>query len=55
LDTGEIAEQEVTAISVERPIESEDDCRICVRRGLDQEAKPKKRQRKMKHADDADE
>ena len=28
-------------------IEAEDDYRICVRRGRDEETKPKKRQRKM--------
>jgi hypothetical protein len=39
--------QEVPALSDEHQIEAEDDCRICVRRGLDQETKPKKRQRKM--------
>jgi len=32
----------------EQPTEAEDDYRICVRRGRDEETKPKKRQRKMK-------
>ena len=36
----------------EQQIEAEDDYRICVRRGSDQEAKPKKRQRKMKQDTD---
>ncbi len=36
-------------------IEAEDDYRICVRRGSEQEGKPKKRQRKMKRAEDDDE
>ncbi len=31
----------------EQQIEAEDDYRICVRRGSEQEAKPKKRQRKI--------
>jgi len=36
----------------EQQIEAEDDYRICVRRGSEQEAKPKKRQRKMKQDTD---
>ncbi len=36
-------------------IEAEDDYRLCVRRGSEQEGKPKKRQRKMKRAEDDDE
>jgi len=39
----------------EQQIEAEDDYRICARRGSEQEAKPRKRQRKMKQADDDDE
>ena len=39
-------------LSDEQQIESEDDYRICVRRGSDQVAKPKKWQRKMKLDDD---
>jgi hypothetical protein len=39
----------------EQQIEAEDDYRICARRGSDEAAKPKKRQRKMKQADDEDE
>lgn len=35
----------------EQQIEAEDDYRICVRRGSDEEAKPKKRPRKMKQED----
>ena len=38
----------------EQQIEAEDDYRICVRRGSEQEAKPKKRQRKMLQDDDED-
>ena len=36
----------------EQQIEAEDDYRICVRRGSDQEAKPTKRQRKILPDDD---
>ena len=36
----------------EQQIEAEDDFRICVRRGSDEETRPKKRQRKMKQDDD---
>jgi hypothetical protein len=36
----------------EQQIEAEDDYRICVRRGSDEETKPKKRQRKMKQEDE---
>ena len=36
----------------EQQIEAEDDYRICVRRGGDEEAKPKRRQRKMKQDGD---
>jgi DNA modification methylase len=36
----------------EQQIEAEDDYRICVRRGSEQEAKPKKRQRKILPGDD---
>ena len=39
----------------EQPIEAEDDHRICARRGSQQEGEPKKRQRKMKRAEDDDE
>ncbi len=35
--------------------EAEDDYRICVRRGRDEETKPKKRQRKMKPDDEHEE
>ncbi len=42
----------LASLSDERQIEAEDDFRICVRRGSDEEARPKKRQRKMKHDDD---
>jgi hypothetical protein len=45
----------VPALNDEQQIEAEDDCRICVRRDLDQETKPMKRSRKMKQAHDADE
>ncbi len=38
----------LASLSDEQQIEAEDDFRICVRRGSDEEAKPKKRQRKMK-------
>ena len=38
----------------EQQIEAEDDYRICVRRGSEQESKPKKRQRKMLQDDDED-
>jgi len=40
-------------VTDEQPIEAEYGYRICVRRGRDEEAKPKNRQRKMKQ--DADE
>ena len=36
----------------EQQIEAEDDYRICVRRGSEQESKPKKRQRKMLQDDE---
>jgi hypothetical protein len=39
----------------EQQIEAEDDYRICVRRGRDEETKPKKRQRKMKPDDEHEE
>jgi hypothetical protein len=39
----------------EQQIEAEDDYRICVRRGSEQEFKPKKRQRKMKAANEHEE
>ena len=39
----------------EQQIEAEDDYRICVRRGRDEETKPKKRQRKMKPDDELEE
>jgi DNA modification methylase len=39
-------------LSEEQQIEAEDDYRICVRRGSEQEAKPKKRQRRMKQDND---
>ena len=39
----------------EQQIEAEDDYRIRVRRGSDQEAKPRKRQRKMKPGDEQEE
>ena len=38
----------------EQQIEAEDDYRICVRRGSEQAAKPKKRQRKILPDDDED-
>jgi len=45
----------LASLSDEQQIEAEDDFRICARRGSDEAAKPKKRQRKMKQADDEDE
>ncbi|MCY2992196.1 MAG: hypothetical protein NTY19_30585 [Planctomycetota bacterium] len=39
-------------LSDKQQIEAEDDYRICVRRGSDEVAKPKKRQRKIKLDDD---
>jgi hypothetical protein len=39
----------------EQQIEAEDDFRICARRGSEEEAKPKKKQRKMKPGDKREE
>ncbi len=39
----------------EQQIEAEDDYRLCVRRGSDEETKPKKRQRKIKPDDEQEE
>ncbi len=42
----------LASLTDEQQIEAEDDFRICARRGSDEAAKPKKRQRKMKQAED---
>jgi hypothetical protein len=36
----------------EQQIEADDDCRICVRRGSEEGAKPKRRQRETKEDDE---
>jgi len=39
-------------VTIVRVIEAEDDYRICARRGSNEDAKPKKRQRKVKQEDE---
>jgi hypothetical protein len=46
------AEEKLANLEDEQQIEAEDDYRICVRRGSEEEAKPKRRQRKTRDEDD---
>jgi hypothetical protein len=42
----------LSRLTDEQQIEAEDDFRICVRRGSEEEAKPKRKQRRAREEDD---